>query len=743
MKGGGEEECGATAETVATTSTKTPNPVGVTIAMQQMKEQKQLKQQSSTSPVAGTDAKPRHLKRKKKSGSSKQRDSPRRRRSGSLPARQKKGLVGKKSNKSAYKKPVSSFRMFVEGTSLYLLCLILPSFLTYVYQNYSYYSRDIVVEPESSSSLLMNELSNLNTALWENPVAMMTSSYGYWAYEQAADRFCPYGVEPNSFTSYLCPVTANANGTVTPAESVYSPDIKFDTWKRDGIRVVATAILLALIRFILVRAFAPASLRDKDSLTAMVRIKSIHLLSHDYQSTLTPSTSAKKIVTLSEHLADDSDEVGRGSLLIPPFLPPPLPDVDESDHPLGLGLDDDNIASPTGASTSFIPTMAFDSKMPLPQPDMGPVAARENEGAYIESDDDDVAEEELEEEDLEASDDEEYDDEEDEEPEEEGETLLRVDDNDNVEMVGIREAPGIDMDIVVGADDGDAPSSLSRLYGGPRFATAIFRFLYSATASGLAFHWFADSHFWPWYLGGHGNTVNCWDLNGFAVTMDSDFDSRNRVLKNYFLWQASYHLHSWAFDFILLILAMIQRVPRGAAASTAGASAFSSSDQKARWAYLRSLLQHFVAVVLIAIAYVFSSLRRLVAIGMFAFDVSSAFLHLLQICLNAKSPSLKNERVIAAVYYGAVMPSFIMMRFITWPALWFSATFESQNWFRQLENTLFPRAALLLQAVLQLWILLCMVLTSVYFRRLRQQPHMRRILHSRTVDSDIQKGVGL
>ena len=50
-------------------------------------------------------------------------------------------------------------------------------------------------------------------------------------------------------------------------------------------------------------------------------------------------------------------------------------------------------------------------------------------------------------------------------------------------------------------------------------------------------------------------------------------------------------------------------------------------------AYVRSLMQHVLALVLISTAYVFSSLRRLSAIGMFAFDVSSWFLHLLQVCI--------------------------------------------------------------------------------------------------------------
>lgn len=202
-------------------------------------------------------------------------------------------------------------------------------------------------------------------------------------------------------------------------------------------------------------------------------------------------------------------------------------------------------------------------------------------------------------------------------------------------------------------------------------------------------------------------------------------------------------MHSWAFDLLLAVLTLIKRGPTTASTTASGGFGVSTTslqtatpptNASARRAYLRSLLQHFVALILIAIAYVFSSLRRLAAIAMFAFDVSSCFLHLLQICLNAnESSAIKTRKsTISFVYYGLVLPSFVVMRFGVWPALWYSTVVESQNWFRQLESVLVPRASLVVQIILQCWILLSMVLSAIYFRRLCRQPHLQRILQNKS-----------
>jgi hypothetical protein len=152
--------------------------------------------------------------------------------------------------------------------------------------------------------------------------------------------------------------------------------------------------------------------------------------------------------------------------------------------------------------------------------------------------------------------------------------------------------------------------------------------------------------------------------------------------------------------------------------------------------YLRSLVQHVLLLVAIGAAYIFSSLRRLGAIGMFAFDVSSCFLHLLQICTNAPENSWwKRADVVWRVYYVLVLPSYIVTRLIIWPLLWYSATFESEKWLRQFEQTLVPGSARILKGVMHVLMSLLMMLTVVHFQRLCKHSHVQRALH--TADCDV------
>jgi TLC domain len=302
------------------------------------------------------------------------------------------------------------------------------------------------------------------------------------------------------------------------------------------------------------------------------------------------------------------------------------------------------------------------------------------------------------------------------------------------------------------------------LYAAPRLATAVFRLAYTTVAAILAWHSFHTANFWPWYVGGAWNstavrgsrssgTAHCWDLNGGAVSvgiLDSDFDLRNTVLRRYFLLQASYHFHSTAFHVGSCILLMIQNYRSKDAAnpqSPANASWSSSSIWRvSTTSYLRSLLHHALALLTIATAYIFSSLRRLVAIGMFAFDVSSWFLHLLQICINAKSykddddddyDNHNNGRFslrhlltasrIQIFHRFLVLPAFVLCRFGVWGALWYSALTESRAWLQQLEKTLFPNAALLLQSLWNACMVGLFVANIIHLYRLLYHPHLKRI----------------
>jgi hypothetical protein len=284
-------------------------------------------------------------------------------------------------------------------------------------------------------------------------------------------------------------------------------------------------------------------------------------------------------------------------------------------------------------------------------------------------------------------------------------------------------------------------------YAAPRYATAIFRLFYCTITAGIALLYFRHADFWPWFVFGTGRgTTNCWDLSGGITVggMDSDFDKHNTVLKRYFLWQASYHVHSTTFHFFISIIylcypfvttASTNDTGSNLAAESPSASSVSTPSKRLRGikrgsrAYARSFTQHVSSVVLIAVAYMFSSLRRLVAIGLFAFDVSSWSLHLLQICINAPDDSYlwyvlpprhrtKKEAIIRGLYRYLVLPSFVIARFMIWPALWYSLTYESQSWLRQLEMTLWPGSALLLRCIMHALMIILHGLSILYLRRL-------------------------
>lgn len=535
-----------------------PTPVGVTIAYRSTQEERlrrsrqNLREESSPPPLAKT------------------------------PERKEK-----KAEKET--KKLSSLQVFLEGFTLYVACLIVPSLIGYVYQRFQ---------------ALDAETRRENEVMSETPPSLssyISSSYAYSHYRSAAGYLCPepHLVEADSYTAWFCP-------SVKPEEldepKIYSPDAR---WTDFGL-IAAFSLTLALVRVLLVQLLVPMD--DSKTLEAMVRCKSIHLLSADYQ--LTPLLDRPTVVI-------DSSV-------------PVLPNLGDDDSAMGVGLG--------------------------------------------------------------------------------------IDESDGLEQPPAPVPPSSTLVAIA-----SSAASPTRVYAAPRFATAVFRLLYSATAAALAYYWFHSADFWPWYVGGSGATRNCWDLSGgLTLAMDSDFDQRNRVLKLYFLWQASYHWHSGAFH--LLSMMMLVLHPKHAPARFL-------SVQTTTSAYFRSLLQHVLALVLIGIGYVFSSLRRLAAIGIFAFDVSSCFLHLLQICVNAKPESVwRRPKVVGTMYYGLVLPSFVVTRFFIWPNLWSSAAAESQVWLRQVEYTLFPGAAKLLHTMLHLWMILLEGLAIKYFGRLYRHPHLRAIM---------------
>jgi hypothetical protein len=518
------------------------NPVGVTIAMR--------KQQEAAAEADG------HTK----------------------PVKSTTGAVAKKKKEPASPKQAkpSSWQVFCEGTAMYLCCLILPSMLGYVYQLYlNQFQQNVTpsIQPTPSAPSLSDSAYSL----------------GSYYYESLLTSVCPdpVDVEPNSYTSYVCP-------GLPEQQQRYAPVYSQDTAWSDIQTISLLSLLLALCRGILVHYLVP---RDYESIEALLRCKSTHLLSSDY-SVGNNNPSRHNAAAANEPYDWDDDDVGLR--------------FDESEREL-------------------LPSA---SNNPLPQV-----------------------------------------------------VLL----------------------------------SNTDLYSAPRFATAVFRLLYTSSAVILAFISFHGANFWPWFVLGNGSTKNCWDLSGgLTLGMDSDFDQCNSTLKRYFLWQASYHWHSGAFHVWSMV--MLLKDPNGAPRRFLSVQTSSAS-------YLRSLMQHILLLAAIGAAYIFSSLRRLGAIGMFAFDVSSSFLHLLQICTNApEQSSWGKPAVVQRVYYLLVLPSYVVTRLMIWPMLWYSATFESEQWLRQFEHQLVPGSARILKGVMHVLMALLMLMTLVHFKRLCKHTQVQRAL---------------
>ena len=284
-----------------------------------------------------------------------------------------------------------------------------------------------------------------------------------------------------------------------------------------------------------------------------------------------------------------------------------------------------------------------------------------------------------------------------------------------------------------------------RLFAAPRYATAVFRLLYCTLSCITALYFFRDADFWPSSVGGQGSTEQCWDLSGslsLAKNLDSDFDHRNTVLRRFFLVQASYHLHSGAFHiFSVLLLHLLQKGDSKDDGEKKSKRDWTSDFLRAL-VHPRAVLQHSLPLLFLSVSYVFSSLRRLGAIGMFALDISNWAMHLLQTCLNAPTNSrLSQPKVIRGVWALLVVPSFLYFRFWVWPLLGYSATVESERWLAQLESTLVPGSALWFRRAFQVWMALWMGFHAVHFKRLVFHPHIQRIMLSSTAQ-DGNKQVG-
>lgn len=152
--------------------------------------------------------------------------------------------------------------------------------------------------------------------------------------------------------------------------------------------------------------------------------------------------------------------------------------------------------------------------------------------------------------------------------------------------------------------------------------------------------------------------------------------------------------------------------------------------------YWKPLLGHLVFSLLLWGSFVFSGLRRLGAIGIFALEFSSAMLQLLQLCIHAPSTSwLRKPQVIRIVHSYIVIPSFIYARIgIVTILVGHSAALESIDWISQLDKALGGGSGIMMifYILFNSLLFLATIMNILYLRRLLYHPQVKKITHTLT-----------
>lgn len=449
--------------------------------------------------------------------------------------------------------------------------------------------------------------------------------------------------------------------------------------------VVILSLIMAIIRVGLVRYLVP-EYNSPQRLEALVRCKSMNLLSRNYPGNVTPRTSFTR-----ETIQDLPRDI---------FAMPMLDDSDAEEETApknGSILRPPKRASTKATSGAAAPTSS---------------TTDDDWGFNMDQSDRSSEEDQI------------------------GETrlapavssgLMRQSSAQSLQALLRQAQPVIPMPIARSNSFTGRNKVSDRLFAAPKYATAVFRLVYCTFSIAIAVKYFSDAEFWPGAVGGSGQTKHFWDLSslGFgSALIESDFDQRNAVLRNYFLLQGSYHIHSAAFHIFTSLLlwfvsAKSQEREEDSLPKYLGVIPKSILTPDNLW----SFVQHSLAVGLIFCAYLFSSLRRLFAVAMFAFDVSSWFLHLLQMGINAPPGKRIGVRVspswVSTVHKGLVIPSFCYSRFYIFPfILGYSALVESGDWLTQLERVSVHGVAQGIRWFFACSLSLVTVMNMVYARRL-------------------------
>jgi hypothetical protein len=576
------------------------------------------------------------------------------------------GHMKKKEKKSACSKPKeskidkkttstnASWQIFVEGAALYALCLLLPNIL------------GVIVR--------------FCQQKWNNQIL----------YRQVTTYICSFSWTAN--TQWCQAEVAAASNPGGTSSTVLAPDA--------GISDVAVVVLLSLsmavVRVALVHYLVP-QYKQPERLEALVRCKSVHLLSSSYPGTVTPT----KRRSLSSGKNNDIGIDGEQALPPLPFLKSET--MKTNNLSLRRESSKEHLLRPT---RSTLEQNTFN------------VAANEA-WLFLDGDGDHDGDHDH----GETPDDQEV------APAPVVSSGLLTSSSALSLQQLLRQAQVKTVTPVATANEQN--QATERIFAAPKYATAVFRLLYCTACILIALMYFSDAEFWPAAVGGRGSTKHCWDLSSVtAAVMESDFDNHNTVLRRYFLVQGSYHFHSAAFHLLTsLLLWLVSSSRKNKEKATPKILGFIPSaiitlDN------IKTFLQHSLAVSLLAGTYMFSSLRRLAAIGMFAFDVSSWFLHLLQLCINAPPKTTRiSPTWVWILHRGLVIPSFCYSRFYVFPfVIGYSALVESQDWLKQLEKMSIPGAAMYMRALFAVWLSLLMVMNVVYVRRLMNHPHVLQAL---------------
>jgi len=600
----------------------------------------------------------------------------------------------------------SSWRILFEGGALYVFCMILPSILGMVARSYE--------------------------VLWREGNTIFYRIIGYicsksWLVESQRCR----NYLPQNILSILDDTEPSTNS------SVLAPDAGIS----DVAIVIFLSLSMAIIRVALVHFLVP-NYKQPKRLEALVRCKSIHLLSSAYSGSVTPT---KKIRMDSFHSDDNNNTVVSGIQL--PNFNAARRGVD-NDYDSDVQSDDANISG-IEIRPMFPSSQLSDLRSHKIDVDQQGTASNNNDWLIHNDGEQGSTDIWLPEEDTVIIDD--FD------APLVSSGLLTRNSAQNLQALLEQASPSASAIVQqeVKSDQNDSTKKEitgDRMYAAPKYATAVFRLIFCLVSCLIGHCYFGSAIWWPPAVGGTGNTRNCWDLSSVGVTniVDSDFDSSNTALRRYYLIQASYHFHSAVFHFLTSVLLwFVSKSSRNRGLSKQRFLGFNPMGMLTLY-NARIFLQHVFSLVLIFGTFLFSSTRRLGAIALIAFDASSLFLHLLQLGINAPQYTEKREQrqhqqeykrkeesergiglyprrklLILVLHRFLVIPAFCYARFYVFPfVVCYSALEESQDWLHQLENMLIPGTAKFIHGFFVLAFLIFMLMNLIYFWRLLKHPHV-------------------